>query len=429
MKPTRIVLLVIVVLLPAASRAEGPALPKDVRAALETNARSLTDLTIAGSRSRRMLAPAGKVLAALGTRESESEFTQPVKFELRLQGAKVHESFRFPASQYQSGNGLDEHSYDGTKYFTGSIDTSGPEKPASLLITAPAILEAEVRSKASQGMDFELWYLFEAGFSGPVHGSEIGRPIQSLVLARAAAGRIESVKDVGQGGQKLLEVVVAYPEPWASRATAPIEKDDFIQNFRGESRLLQIRMERERRQMWGQKRLVRFRLDAGMGYAVREKWESRAEGGAVMFHTTNSDFQQVEPSGLWLPRRCEVASHAYETAPRYTSPAPLYATDIQVDKLERTTFSDEQFRIWYGRPGARVSDYTHARATPGRPYSYVIASPLQDPDASQAGFSGKSHRWLFVVGLNALMAAILVSVLYVRSRRRPRGSIGHSPIG
>jgi len=402
-----------VVLLPAASRAEGPALPKDVRAALETNARSLTDLTIAGSRSRRMLAPAGKVLAALGTRESESEFTQPVKFELRLQGAKVHESFRFPASQYQSGNGLDEHSYDGTKYFTGSIDTSGPEKPASLLITAPAILEAEVRSKASQGMDFELWYLFEAGFSGPVHGSEIGRPIQSLVLARAAAGRIESVKDVGQGGQKLLEVVVAYPEPWASRAAAPVEKDQSIQTLQGDTKQLQARIERERRQQAGQRRLCRFLLDGGMGYAMREKWESRAEGGAVMFHTTNSDFQQVEPGGLWLPRRCEVASHAYATAPQYTSPAPLFATDIQVDKLERTTFSDEQFRVWFDHPGIWVGDATDPNSTPGRPYTYHTTSgkPLVVNSALE------TKRWLFI-GVNALLVVVIFASLYARSRRK-----------
>jgi hypothetical protein len=33
---------------------------------------------------------------------------------------------------------------------------------------------------------------------------------------------------------------------------------------------------------------------------------------------------------------------------------------------------------------------------------------------------------LYVTGLNALMAAILLSVLYVRSRRQARGGIGHA---
>jgi hypothetical protein len=407
MKITRIVLLVIVVLLPTASRAEGPTLPQDVRAALETNARSLTDLAIAGSRSRRMLAPAGKVLAALGTNEDESEFTQRVKFELRFQGAKVHESIRYPASRYQSGNGVDEHSYDGTKYYNGSLDTSVPATPGNLSIQRAASME-------SRGMDFELWYLFEAGFSMPIRGSEMGRPIQSLVLARAAAGRIESVKDVGQSGQKLLEVVVAYPEPWASRAAAPVEKDQSIQTLQGDTKQLQARIERERRQQAGQRRLCRFLLDGGMGYAVREKWESRSEGGAVMFHTTNSDFQQVEPSGLWLPRRCEVASHAYATAPQYTSPAPLFATDIQVDKLERTTFSDEQFRVWFDHPGIWVGDATDPKSTPGRPYTYHTTSgqPLVVNSALE------TKRWLFI-GVNALLVVVIFgSLLYARSRRQ-----------
>src|ERR1700677_3608209 len=111
MKITRIVLFGLVVLLPAASRADAPALPEDVRAALEKNARSLADLTVAGSRSRRLLAPAATAFAALGVRESEAEFTQRIRFELRLQGAKIREAIRYPAGQYNSGNGVNERSY------------------------------------------------------------------------------------------------------------------------------------------------------------------------------------------------------------------------------------------------------------------------------------------------------------------------------
>jgi hypothetical protein len=409
MKTTRVVLLVLVVLLPASSRADAPALPDDVRAALEKSARGLDDLLIAGTRSRRMLAPAEKTLAALGTHETEAEFTQWMKFELRLQGAKIYESFRFPPSDYRSGNGIDEHSYNGTKYFFGAFD---PGNTKILTIKNPAVLEAEQRKSASQMVFFDLSYLLEAGFSRPNDVS--GRPIQSLVLARAAAGRIESVKDVGRDGQKLLEVVVACPEPWASQATAPVEKDEYLRNLKGDSSQLQMRIERERRQQLGERRLSRFLLDGGMGYAVREEWESRAEGGAVMFHTTNSDFQQVEPGGVWLPRRCEVVSHAYDTAPRYTSPEPLYATDIRVEKLERTRFGDEQFRIWYDHPGIPVEDYTDPKAAPGRPYTYVTTTgkPLE------VNSSFASRRWLVIVGVNALLAVVVAFGLYVRSSRK-----------
>jgi hypothetical protein len=428
MKITRIALPVIVVMLPAAivvmlpaaSRADDSALPQEVRAALQKNARALTDLTIAGTYSRRMLAPAGKALAALGTLESEAEFTQPIKFELRLQGAKIYESIRSSRTKYQSEDQLDEICYDGTKYYSGSVDASGPDKPALLIITAPAILQEEDRTRTPEA-PFLLWYLVEAGFSGPDHAGELGRSIESLVLARSAHGRIESVKAVGQESQKLVEVVVAYPEPWASSATIPIENDDSIQKYVGDSKKLQVRMERERRQLRGQKRLDRFLLDGALGYAVREKWESRAASGAVLFHTTNSDFQQVEPGGVWLPRRCEVVSHAYATAPVYTSPKPLYATEIQIEKIERTTLSDEQFRLWYDRPGARVTDHTHSRATAGRPYNYIVPASLEG-----VAKAGSSKRALIIIIANGLLAAILVWVVYARSRRGARAGAGHA---
>lgn len=291
MKITRIALLVIVVLLPGPSRADDPALPQEVRAALQNNARALTDLTIVGTRSRRMLAPAGKALAALGAPGSEAEFTQPIKFELRLQGAKIYESIRYTRNPYQSPDQLNEFCYDGTKYYSGTVDTSHPDNPARLGITEPAILQEEDRTRPVRGKHFQLWYLIEAGFSGPGYSGELGRPIESLVLSRSAAGRIESVKAVGQESQKLVEVVVSYPEPWASSGTVPVEKDEFFQVFRGDSRQFQMRVERERRRLSGRKRLCRFLLDGALGYAVRETWESRAPGGAVLFHTTNSDFQ------------------------------------------------------------------------------------------------------------------------------------------
>lgn len=420
MKITRIALPVIVVLLPAPSRADDPALPREVRAALENNARTLSDLTIAGTRSRRMLAPVGKTLAALGTLESEAEFTQPIKFELRLQGAKIYESIRYTRNPYQPPGELNESCYDGTKLYSGTVDTSGPEIPARLRITGPAALQQEDRTRSASESPFELWYLVEAGFSGPGHLGELGRPIESLVLARSAGGRIESVKAVGQDSQKLLEVVVSYPEPWASSETVPVEDDEIFQSYRGESRKLQMRMERERRQLRGQKRLDRFLLDGALGYAVREKWVSRAASGAVLFHTTNSDFQQVEPGGMWLPRRCEVVSHAYYTAPLYTSPEPLYATDVQIEKIERTTLSDEQFRLWYGRPGSMVTDHLHPNATPRSPYNYVVP-------ASLPGVEVGSRKIPFILIANVLVVAAIAVVVYVRSRRSAGASAGHTP--
>jgi hypothetical protein len=421
MKIARIALPVIVVMLPAPLRADDPALPQEVRAALQKNARALTDLTIAGTYSRRMLAPAGKVLAAFSALESEASFTYGVKFELRLQGAKIYESFHLAPNRLHSADEVTERCYDGTKYYSGTVDWSHLDKPPLLRITGPAIIQEEDRARSSHETPFLLWYLVEAGFRGPAHGGELGRSIESLVLARSADGRIESVKAVGQESQKLVEVVVAYPEPWTSSATIPIEDDESIQRLVGDWKKLRIRLERERRQLRGQKRLDRFLLDGALGYAVREKWESRAASGAVLFHTTNSDFQQVEPGGVWLPRRCEVVSHAYYTAPAYTSPEPLYATEIQIEKIERTPLSDEQFRLWYGRPGAKVTDHTHPSAAPGRPYNYIVPVPLQG--VTQAG----SKLTLIIIIANVLVIAAIVAVLYARSRLPARASAGQPP--
>jgi hypothetical protein len=420
MKITRIALLVIVVMFPAPLRADDAALPQEVRAALQKNARALTDLTIAGTYSRRMLAPAGKVLASLGTLESEATFTYGVKFELRLQGAKIYESFHLAPSRLHSADELNERCYDGTKYYSGTVDWSHPDKSPILRITGPAIIQEEDRARSSHETPFLLWYLVEAGFRGPDRAGELGRSIESLVLARSADGRIESVKAVGQESQKLVEVVVAYPEPWTSSATIPIENDVAIQRYLGDSKKFHIRLERERRQLRGQKRLDRFLLDGALGYAVREMWESRAASGAVLFHTTNSDFQQVEPGGVWLPRRCEVASHAYYTSPAYTSPEPLYATEIQIEKIERAPLSDEQFRLWYGSPGAKVTDHTHANAAPGRPYNYIVPVPLQG--VTQAG-----SKLALIIIANVLVIAAILAMLYARSRLRARASAGQPP--
>ena len=419
MKITRIALLMIISIHPAASRADDSELPQQVQSALQLNARAMTDLTISGIYKRQILDPAGNVLAKLGTLESEEEFTRPTEFELRLQGAKIYESVRYPINKDRSEYQLDELSFDGTKYFSGSVNPRAPNQQTLLRITGPANIQEEDRKRSEREMLFQLWYLNEAGFGGPEHAGELGRSIESLVLERSAYGRIESVKIVGQENQKLVEVVVSYPEPWASSATIPIESDESIQRFVGDSKKLQVRIERERRHLRGQKRINRYLLDSVLGYAVREKWESRATG-AVLFHTTNSEFHQIEAGGVWLPHRCKVASYAYSTAPEYTSPEPLYSTEFQITKIQQSTLPDEQFRLWYGHPGDRVTDFTHASATPSRPYNYIVPASLE------SGLVG-SKKVIWIILFNLLLAMILVLVVYSRSRNATPSKTSHTP--
>jgi hypothetical protein len=396
-----------------------PVLPGEVRTALEKNAKSFDNLLISGARSQRMLAPAETVLKAIDTREPESTFTQSVRFELRFQGAKFRESLRYPQGKYHSGNDVWEKSFDGTRFFSADHDPQEKVNPGTLIITTPALDEAEVKLQQTEPWtQCFLWYLLEAGFSGPTRGDKMGRPVESLVLARAAAGEVVSVKGVGQESEKLLEVTIEYPEPWESRRTNPVEKDPKYVNLLNGTDKYQMRIERERRQLAGQRRLCRFLLDGGKGYAVREEWESRKETGALMFHTKNSDFVQAEPGGAWLPRLCEVDSCAYYTAPLYASPKPLYQTIIQVEKLERTTFVENDFRLWYPAPGLLVEDYTNPKSTIQNPHMYRVVSSTDALDITSGRSFFASNRMILVVLLNVLMAGILGVFVYVRARRK-----------
>lgn len=391
-----------------------PVLPGEVRAALEKNARSFDNLLISGARSQRLLAPAETVFKTFDIRETEGEFTQRTRFELRFQGAKYRESLHFPPGRTYSGTVVWESSFDGTKFYSGNHDPKQQVNPGSVVITTPELDEAEVKLRQTapwiQGL---LWYLFEAGFSGPTQGDRMGRPVESLILTRAAAGELVSVKEAG----KLLEVTVEYAEPWESRKTNPVEKDPKYMHLLEGTDKYQMRIERDRRQLVGHRRLCRFLLDGEKGYAVRERRESRKATGAVMFHTKNSDFVQVEPGGAWLPRLCEVDSYAYQKMPLYVSPKPLYVTVIQVEKFERTPFSEDAFRIWYDSPGILVQDYTNPKATVEKPIMYRAVSPT-DALAASRGDSFFLRRRTWIILVNVLMAGILVAFVYVRSRRK-----------
>jgi hypothetical protein len=177
---------------------------------------------------------------------------------------------------------------------------------------------------------------------------------------------------------------------------------------------LQMRLERERRQLAGKQRVIRFLLDSTLGYAVQEKWESRKESGETMFHTKNSDFVQVTPDGVWMPKRCVVESYAYDTAPLLIAPEPLYETVIQMDQCEPGDFDDDQFRIWYDIPGVSVVDYTSPKATLENPVRYSVPASVDEPP-KQPSRDGRTG-WL--ITLNVLLIAAWIGWRYSRSRKK-----------
>ena len=396
-----------------------PTIPEEIRTALENNAKIFSNIYISGARGQRMLESAGTVLKTFGSPESEADFTQRIQFELRFQDAKYRESLRYPPGRYHSGNDIQENSFDGTKFFKGRYDPLNERAPGSLIITTPALSGAErkLRKTISSWVYCDLWYLIEAGFKGPTQEAEMGRRVRSLVLARADAGEVISVKRVGQNAEQLLEIVIEYPEPWQSNMPDPIETDPTLISFMDGTDQLQMRIERQRRELVGKRRLCRFLLDGRMGYSVRERWESRKESGSLMFHTRNSDFVQIETGGAWLPKRCDVKCYAYLISPLYTSPKPLYETFIQVEKLELRQFGQNELSLWYGAPGLIVQDYTHPRSTVLNPHIYTVTSSMDDL-SNRLGNPSYLSRGALIILINVIMIFIILLVIYIRSRRK-----------
>jgi hypothetical protein len=264
----------------------------------------------------------------------------------------------------------------------------------------------------------EFWYLVETGFIGPQTMYELGQPVESMILNAADHQEIVSVSEVAGGNGNIVEVIIEQPEPWQSSETFDIEKHEEYLSMNNGSDILKMRVERERRQLVGKHRVIRLWLNSALGYAVEEKWESRKETGETMFHTKNSDFVQVGPDGVWMPKRCVVESHAYWTAPLLISSDPLYETVIRMDKCDLGDFDEDQFRIWYDTPGVMVSDWRITKGALDDPDTYRVPASIDELQKKRLlGFGRIS--WL--VMLNILFIAGWLGWLYSRSRKKPTG--------
>ena len=396
-----------------------PLLNQETRLAIEKNATAFSHLVIIAKRSAEFLVPAETALKTIDSRDTAAEFTQQVPFEIRFDDTKFRETIRFPPGKYVREKQLTEKSFDGSKFFVGEWNPTNVRAPGAIVITTPKLAseEATLRNFPGYWTNSRLWYLCEAGFSGPTELSRLGRSIESLLLTLTV--EIVSVRNVGEEQEKLVEVTIEYAEPWQSLRTDPVETYPPYVKLRNGTDKLQMRIETDRRKLVGHRRFCKVLLDGTMNYAAREKWESRKESGALMFHTKNFDFTDVNSDGLWLPKRCEVDSYAYDMVPTYTSEMPLYKTIIEVESIERTPAGDEQFRIWYDAPGVTVQDYTNPHSSLRDPVVYPAAAPIDSLKIDTKAGAGPRTQGKLLIILNIVMIAALAGYFLFFHFRKP----------
>ncbi len=410
------ILLLIVVVTTASVRGEAPSpplLPPYVRESLKKNASVFSNVLITGERNRRFLAAAQTVLKTLKTLETEADFTQALLFELRFSGPHFRESIEYlPGGNVYTQDAIYEVSYDGTKFMRGYKRLKDLSSGNVQIFTPQIAIEyAKVRDRPDALATMEFWYIRETGFTGPQTIATLGRPVESIILDAADNGQIVSVREAPGGNEEILEIMIERPEPWQSLATFDIETYEPWKELLNGGDALQMRRERERRQLAGKQRVLRFWLNSTLGYAVEEKWELRKETDKTMFHTKNSDFVKVAPDGVWMPKRCVVESFAYYTVPLFIAPDPLYETVIQMDQCEPGNFDDDEFRIWYDEPGVLVSDWTSPKATLRKQDAYRVPASIDDLVNKTPG----QRRWLII--LNILCIAGLLLALWWRKKR------------
>jgi len=394
-----------------------PRLPPKVQAALKKNASLFSNVLITGERSRRLLVPEEEALKTLQTLEPEAEFTQRLRFELRFLGPQFRESIEYLPGETSLHDMVLESSYDGETFRLGFKYLT--DLPSSSVHIYDPVKAAEYARKHDEPRMFnkmEFWYLFETGFAGPQTISELGQPVESMILSAADRQQLVSVSEGAQGNDNIVEVVIEQAEPWQSLETFDIESHEEYRSLTGESAQFQMRIERERRQLAGKHRLIRMRLNKEIGYAVEEIWVSRKETGAVMFHTKNSDFLQIGSDGVWMPKRCAVESHAYWTSPLFISTEPLYETRIQMDQCQQGDFAKEELSVWYDTPGVTVSDWSKTKSVLDDPETHQVSEVIDEAPEDKTYFGLDRMVWLII--LNTLLVVGFLVWWFLRTRKK-----------
>ncbi len=137
--------------------------------------------------------------------------------------------------------------------------------------------------------------------------------------------------------------------------------------------------------------------------------------------TLNSEFVELPPPHLWLPRQCRVFDYTYFGIPDTVPKEPIMVSDFAAKELSHKTWPADQFRIDL-KPGAIVADTSpEAARIPGAKlnsgfggYAYRIAPTAEDLDR----LVGVSRARRLAVAVVTGCVLIVLVIVFVNRRRR-----------
>jgi hypothetical protein len=387
-------------------------LPATIQHVLTENAAKLNGLELTWYQSRRPLKEIATVLSELRTQESEQEFTLRRESTVKIESTRLFECFRNQEGTNSFASASDKRTFDGEKYYVGSLYPTDRGNPGLFAIKFPQQITKDETKRPQKTSLFEFKYLSEIGFQLPTRSLLVGQKPTSTILELIKHGKLLSFgtsKD-----RNLFEVLVEYPDQWAIDETINVADDPLLQALRPGSREIQLRIAKERQQLAGKTRTSRFLLDPALNYAIKETFVLR--DGKTLFHTTCDKFIDVGAE-LMLPRSCRVLSHTYETRPAYTAEEPLYETVFELGNAVHRTFKPADFQFSFDTPGVYVSDYTLEGATSDRPINYVMPASQDELERTIHEAMGKHpdagsrHRWLLIANVVAIIMLIVYLLL------------------
>lgn len=375
--------------LPRCAAAE---IPEPVRQALESNARSLSPITIAWERTRTSDLPRPRALSLMHSSSlflpHQSRFLwDNGRYFIRI----VNRSYRLDIQPDGRTTELTDgpvstaevdQTFDGEKrYSLTKIDSAGVA--GILIIDRPAHHITNKQNITYLSPDF----FNHVGFHFPERAEdyEAKRPAKSLPLYLVEQGA--SVIEVGR------------EEVDGVSCTALVLRSGTAE--------------------------YRFVLDPAKGYAVRRRID-KTPSGELAVRADCSDFAQLSGSRLWMPRKVEVEWHSWPGVLAKPVKEVVVRETFRVSELKSEPIPPEQFVLKPDQPGTDVADSTveGRKDSQGRVNYVVPADPSRLDEVIRDAASGNAPErtiWRFrrpFILANFLLILILMGAVWWRARRK-----------